>query len=130
MVPDVCIRFDDNRTTTTNMINKISGGKYRKRKRPLNCWEKVYHDTKVDKSPAVLTSSSPLEGSWVINIKLLDSFVKEISLHSSTCKTGDVSLSDESDRSGLASVLCAQCSGCDLEMSFPTSSKITGLSGR
>ena len=27
MVPDVYIQFDDNRTTTTNMINKISGGK-------------------------------------------------------------------------------------------------------
>ena len=27
MVADVCIRFDDNRTTTTDMINKISGGK-------------------------------------------------------------------------------------------------------
>ena len=27
MVPDVCIRFDDNRTTTADMINKTSGGK-------------------------------------------------------------------------------------------------------
>ena len=26
-VPDVCIRFDDNRTSTTDMINKTSGGK-------------------------------------------------------------------------------------------------------
>ena len=27
MAPDVCIQFDDNRTATTNMINKISGGR-------------------------------------------------------------------------------------------------------
>ena len=27
MAPDVCIRFDDNRTTTTDMINKTNGGK-------------------------------------------------------------------------------------------------------
>ena len=26
MVPDVCIRFDDSRATTTDTINKISGG--------------------------------------------------------------------------------------------------------
>ena len=105
-------------------------GKYKKKKRPLNHWEKVNHDTKGDASPPVLTSPSPVEGSRVINMKLLDSFVKEVSLHTSTCKDGAVSLFDESCRSGLASVLCARCSGCDLEMSFPTSSKITGLSGR
>ena len=41
-----------------------------------------------------------------------------------------MSLFDECCRSGLTSVLCARCSGCDLEMSFPTPTKITGLSGR
>lgn len=69
-----------------------------------------------------------LEGCRIINLQVLPTFITKISSHSSTCH-GELSLVGETYRSGLASVLSAKCSGCRMEVAFPTSSKMTGVGG-
>ena len=56
----------------------------------------------------------------------LASFVSDISAHSQSCE-GNVSFVGETYRSGLASILSANCSHCRLEIAFPTSTKIAGV---
>lgn len=81
----------------------------------------------VNKEPE--STHSSCEGCHIINLGTLEGFVQEISSHSSTCHQGMVYLVGESHRSGMASILSARCSGCCLEIAFPTSSKVSGLSG-
>ena len=59
----------------------------------------------------------------------LQKFVAQVSSHSCSCQKGSISLTGEHYREGLASVLSATCSGCRMEVAYPTSSKVTGLGG-
>ena len=68
-----------------------------------------------------------MKGNRIINLKQLASFIEEVSTHSATCHQGKITLIGERNREGLASILAAKCSGCRLEVAFPTSSKITGV---
>ena len=63
-----------------------------------------------------------LEGCRIINLQELSTFITKIFSHPSTCH-GELSLVGETYCSGLASVLSAKCSGCRMEVAFPTSSK-------
>ena len=108
-------------------LQTIAMGSTRKRW-PLNYWEEVNHDTKGDESPAVFTFMSPLEGSWVVNFKLLGNFLKGISLYSFPCKDGVVSCFDKAIRVGWQLFCVLWCSSFDLELSFHISLKISGLS--
>ena len=45
------------------------------------------------------------------------------------CQLGTISLTGETYRGGLASIISAKCSGCQTEMAFPTSSKVDSQSG-
>ena len=72
-----------------------------------------------------------LEGSRIINLKQLASFIEKVSTHSTTChQQGKITLIGERNREGLASVVAAKCSGCRLGVAFPTSSKVTVCWGR
>ena len=59
----------------------------------------------------------------------LQKFVAQVSSHSRSCQNGSISLTGERYWEGLGSVLSATCSGCRMEVAFPTSSKVTGLGG-
>ena len=75
------------------------------------------------------TISTAVAGCRIINLKSLGGFIEEISLHSRVCnQQGEVSLIGETSRSGLASILSARCSGCRMEIAFPTSSRLPGIS--
>ena len=71
--------------------------------------------------------STALEGCRIINIAQLKEFMEQISKHSSSCKE-EVTLVGES-RDGLASILKAQCTSCNMTIDFPTSSKVAGPTG-
>ncbi len=94
-------------------------GKFMKRKQPIR-WPK--QDDNADTMP-------PIQGSRIINMERLASFVADVSTHSQSCQLGSISLTGETYRGGLASILTAKCSGCRMELAFPTSSKVTSLSG-
>ena len=68
-------------------------------------------------------------GCRIVNMDQLQKFVAQVSSHSRSCQNGSISLTGERYREGLASVLSATCSGCRMEVAFPTSSKVTGLGG-
>jgi len=93
-------------------------GKYKKFKPPIR-WQKQQNS---DKVPS-------LEGSRIINLEKLAPFINEVSTHSKSCQLGTVSLTGETYRGGLASILSAKCSGCRMEIAFPTSSKVASVSG-
>ena len=95
----------------------ISRGKYKKHKQPI-CRLKQ-QDSEVQS----------IEGSRIINMEKLKSFVSDVSTHSKSCQLGTISLIGETYRGGLASVLSARCSGCRAEIAFPTSSRVASLSG-
>ena len=94
--------------------NHSSRGKFKKRALPPKEMEKA----NVEALP---------QGSRIINIKQLAALVEEISSHSCSCRKSSISLVGESNREGLASVLSAQCSGCQLKFAFPTSPKVGGV---
>ena len=101
----------------------VSRGKFRKR-RPPQCRNKE-HDQKENISPGCSTNA--LEGSRIINLQQLASFVKDISSHSKSCLMGNISLIGETYRNGMASVLSAKCSSCRMEIAFSTSQKFEGV---
>ena len=72
-------------------------------------------------------SGSAVGGCRIVNMDQLQKFVAQVSSHSRSCQNGSISLTGERYREGLASVLSATCSGCRMEVAFPTSSKVTGL---
>ena len=74
-------------------------------------------------------SGSAVGGCRIVNMDQLQKFVAQVSSHSRSCQNGSISLTGEHYREGLASVLSATCSGCRMEVAFPTSSKVTGLGG-
>ena len=74
-------------------------------------------------------SGRAVGGCRIVNMDQLQKFVVQVSSHSRSCKNGSISLTGERYREGLASVLSATCSGCRMEVAFPTSSKVTGLGG-
>ena len=74
-------------------------------------------------------SGSAVGGCRIVYMDQLQKFVAQVSSHSHSCKNGSISLTGERYREGLASVLSATCSGCRMEVAFPTSSKVTGLGG-
>ena len=91
-------------------------GSYVKKKQPHNGGEKP-------------KSGSAVGGSRIVNLDQLQFFQTQVSTHSRSCQNGTVSLTGERYREGLASVLSATCSGCRMEVAFPTSSKVTRLGG-
>jgi hypothetical protein len=64
-----------------------------------------------------------LEGSRIINLQQLASFVQSVSAHSKFCK-GIISLTGEQYHQELA---CVLSSGCMMKMSFSNSSNVNGL---
>ena len=91
-------------------------GSYIKKKQPHNGGEKP-------------KSGSAVGSCRIVNLDQLQKFVAQVSTHSRSCQNGTISLTGERYREGLASVLSATCSGCRMEVAFPTSSKVTGLGG-
>ena len=87
-------------------------GSYVKKKQPHNGGEKP-------------KSGSAVGGCRIVNLDQLQKF----STHSYSFQNGTISLTGERYREALASVLSATCSGCHMEVAFPTSSKVTGLGG-
>ena len=76
------------------------------------------------------TDTTPqLQGCRIINLEKLASFIEDVSTHSQSCQHGTVSLVGETYCGGLASILSAKCSGCRIELAFPTSSKVSSLGG-
>ena len=108
-----------NKKNTTNQHQ--NRGKFKHRISPNRQPKK--HEDKETVQPN-RENVSPLEGSRVINLDYLASFVNNVSAHSQSCKEGTISLTGESYRNGLASILSARCSGCRMEMAFPTSSRL------
>ena len=74
-------------------------------------------------------SSTGLNGSRIINLHSLGKFIETVSQHSATCSIGVVKLQGEKYQNGVASILSACCTVCHYELTFPTSSKVSGLSG-
>ena len=68
-----------------------------------------------------LQATSTLEGCRIINLQSLQTFVADMSKHVKEC-CGEVTLSGEHGRKGLASILSAQCNKCKMAIEFPTSS--------
>ena len=100
----------------------ISRGVFKKRAVPqLREKEEPAHTSQGETSP------NSLEGSRIINLAQLGSFISNVSAHSALCQQGTIMLTGKHNREGLASVLCARCSNCRLEVAFPTSSKVTGV---
>ena len=79
-------------------------------------------------SPSVPLDS--LDGSRIINLKELASFITDMSSHSQSCKTGTVYLVSETYKNGMASVLCAKCNSCYQEIRFTTCLKLGGVGTR
>ena len=75
-----------------------------------------------------ITKTCSQEGSRIINLEQLATFIGYMSAYSQSCQ-GSVSLTGEHYREGLASALSASSNSCRLEVAFPTSSKVTGLGG-
>ena len=73
-------------------------------------------------------SGSAVGGCRIVNLDQLQKFVAQVSTHSHSFQNSTISLTGERYREGLASVLSATCSGCRMEVAFP-SSKVTGLGG-
>ena len=101
--------------------SNVCRGKLRKHKPPSR-WQKK------GEAKEGATKTCSLEGSRIINLEQLATFIGDVSAHSQSCQ-GTVSLTGERYREGLASVLSASCNSCRLEVAFPTSSKVTGLGG-
>ena len=80
------------------------------------------------KNSKTLDTLLSLQGSWIINLEKLVPFINEVSTHSKSCQLGTVSLTGETYQGGLAYILSAKCSGCRMEMAFPTSSKVASVS--
>ena len=84
-------------------------------------------------NPVVSTSDAqqvtnavpPLTGNRIINLHLLKNFTAEITKHASECG-GEVKLSGEHNQRGLASILSATCTTCDMKISFQTSPVVQG----
>ena len=99
----------------------ISRGKFRKKVVPQPWKKEPAHTSQGE------ISSSSLEGSRIINLAQLGSFIRNVSAHSASCRQGKIMLTGEHNRESLASVLSARCSSCRLEVTFPTSPKVTGV---
>ena len=74
-------------------------------------------------------STTDIRGSRIIDLEKLAPFIAEVSSHSQSCQLGKVSLTGETYRGSLASILSAKCSGCRMEIAFPTSSRVGSLNG-
>ena len=72
-------------------------------------------------------SAPSLDGSRIINLKQLESFISDVSSHSQSCRLGTISLIGETYRNGMSSVLSAKCSSCRADIAFSTSHKIGGV---
>ena len=59
----------------------------------------------------VPASTTDIRGSCIIDLEKLAPFIAEVSSHSQSCQLGKVSLTGETYRGGLASILSAKCSG-------------------
>ena len=101
--------------------SNLHRGKFKKRAAPSQL-PKV--TTKEETVAQRQEEAFPLDGSRIINLHHLASFIREVSAHSQSCQSGTISLIGETYRHGLASVLSAKCSGCRMEVAFPTSSKV------
>ena len=107
-----------------NKANKhISRGVYKKKFQPWNVQNKVQVKENLSQSH----SSATLEGSRIINLQQLASFIGDVSSHSQSCDPGTMSLTGEMYRSGMASVLSARCNNCRAEIAFSTSHKVKGV---
>ena len=92
----------------------VSKGKFiNRRRRPKS---RTTEERKENVSPG--SSTSPLEGSRIINLEQLASFVTNIGSHSKSCPMGNVTLIGETYHNGMASVLSAKCSSCRMEIAF------------
>ena len=102
----------------------VSRGKFinRRRRRPKS---RTTEERKENVSHG--SSTCPLEGSRIINLEQLASFVTNIGSHSKSCPVGNVTLIGETYRNGMASVLSAKCSSCRMEIAFSTSHKVEGV---
>lgn len=99
----------------------ISRGKYKKKFPRRNKWQQQQENVTAS------TSKTSLKGSRIINMEQLASFVSDISSHLQSCQLGDISLVGETYRNGMASVLTAHCSGCQTNIEFSTSHKVSGI---
>ena len=72
--------------------------------------------------------------SRIINLDKLQSHLSTISRHAATChycqtSKGEILLAGEKYRAGFASILTSCCTGCNKKFSFPTTSKVSGMTG-
>ena len=106
-------------------------GKYVKKVKNSQKEDVTDQDAVVDEniSPPSL-NSQPLNGSRIINLHELASFITHVSSHSHSCKSGTISLVGETHKNGLASILYAKCNTCNHELSFATSQKVGGVGNR
>ena len=83
----------------------------------------VVNENDENVSPPSL-NQQPLNGSRIINLDELASFITDVSAHSQSCRSGTISLVGETHKNGLASILNAKCNTCNHELSFATSQKV------
>lgn len=100
----------------------ISRGKYKKQFASMQSTQ----DTSL---ATVSPSTIPIQGSHIVNMDRLASFIADVSTHSQSCSLGTVFLAGESYRGGLASILTAKCTGCRAQLAFPTSPRVTTIGG-
>ncbi len=93
--------------------------RYRPNQKPIKKKEKV---------KGTIAKNS-LTGCRIIDLQKLQVYTESVSKHSNVCSVGAITLSGTSNRYGLASILQAKCSTCGFEITFPTSSKVSGISG-
>ncbi len=67
------------------------------------------------------------KGSRIINLDKLQEYTSELIAHSQKCNS-TITLTGEK-RQGLASIFCARCSLCDINIDLQTSSKVKGPRG-
>ena len=100
-------------------------GKYQKKFQP-----KTIQNTQHEENTSPSVPLDSLDGSRIINLKELASFITDVSSHSQSCKTGTVYLVGETYKNGMASVLCAKCNSCYQEIHFTTCPKLGGVGTR
>ena len=98
-------------------------GKYKKKFQP----HRVARTNKENISPP--DPAIALDGSRIISLKHLASFIEDVSSHSQTCQLGTITFTGETFRDGLASGLSAKCNECSSDITMSTSSKVRGVGG-
>ena len=88
---------------------------------------------KKNKTTITNNTYTTLNTSRIINLDKLQSHLSAISRHAANCHSCQaakgVVLIGEKYRAGFASILTSRCTGCNKQFLFPTTSKISGMTG-